>query len=684
MRSYRLVKQPEDPEIMAGSTLKVDYLPRYLNIVLTVEVNGAEPLQVLVKNGSLLDCKLLNGKGISFHQQPDGFVALEGTSNPRSPMSPFTEQSLNIKKEAGEDTLAMPSDLDTHNDSFPMLDLLELNAVAGTDGFGIPNELTLEGDTLESSLQEQMEIAHVVPVPVNCRVSEEKVATPTKESTNSPMSTNDKTHTIKREKDSDFEVSTVQTRSKVRTTSNSKHSAKASVKRTKRLQAGISTQKKKQKYTDKAELAEFIESTEDGETLRCKICGIESAASSVCLLHRHVRGVHLNAASRDEDYEWREAKGVISNSTTPRCFVCETDYPDYDSLTTHLSVHLVQRYYTEAEMLRLLCLTHARKARDMPGFQCIKCDFSEKDLVLLKSHILKDHLKILTTQERRELVETIYQDLISKSGDGKWMCNLCSYSHSNRPALKGHVHKRHIQKLGKDVDPEVEETVATSKTDPTNIAVGGATVTKASMMHCQKLLENFHKDRLRDHVPIICDLCGYAASFKHRLETHKAIQHGITDQTHPCPKCPKIASTLKQLKVHLKNVHSPDMMTCPHPGCNEILRRHCMDKHVQRMHEDRTESDDRPPCPQCGKRFTNKYILQDHIDGVHMGKREYVCDWPGCGKKFARPWNLTVHRRIHTDEKPLQCELCGFRGRQKNSMNHHYKTHHKDYVPKST
>ncbi|KAG2463601.1 ZFP91 ligase, partial [Polypterus senegalus] len=54
-------------------------------------------------------------------------------------------------------------------------------------------------------------------------------------------------------------------------------------------------------------------------------------------------------------------------------------------------------------------------------------------------------------------------------------------------------------------------------------------------------------------------------------------------------------------------------------------------------------------------------------------KRDYICEF--CARAFRTSSNLIIHRRIHTGEKPLQCEVCGFTCRQKASLNWHMRKH---------
>ncbi|ESN98701.1 hypothetical protein HELRODRAFT_137935, partial [Helobdella robusta] len=48
-----------------------------------------------------------------------------------------------------------------------------------------------------------------------------------------------------------------------------------------------------------------------------------------------------------------------------------------------------------------------------------------------------------------------------------------------------------------------------------------------------------------------------------------------------------------------------------------------------------------------------------------------------CGETFENPWlfNLTVHRRSHTGEKPYRCPHCPYACAQSSKITRHLKTH---------
>ena len=174
-----------------------------------------------------------------------------------------------------------------------------------------------------------------------------------------------------------------------------------------------------------------------------------------------------------------------------------------------------------------------------------------------------------------------------------------------------------------------------------------------------------------------CEICDkYFNNFK--LKAHMVAIHGYAEkcETFICAECGRLFTSGLTFQSHQKT-HRERPYACSHPGC---MRRFYTQRQVAVHLEETHAAIKKYECDLgCGKRFRHQRGLKHHIDSFHKKLRDYLCTWEGCYKSFAKKCQLNVHMLLHTGEKPLQCQLCEYSCRQRNSMTWHMKKHAQEF-----
>ncbi|KAH3849009.1 hypothetical protein DPMN_091394 [Dreissena polymorpha] len=57
------------------------------------------------------------------------------------------------------------------------------------------------------------------------------------------------------------------------------------------------------------------------------------------------------------------------------------------------------------------------------------------------------------------------------------------------------------------------------------------------------------------------------------------------------------------------------------------------------------------------------------VDSITQGFRRFCC--PVCAKLFFSLSNIDSHIRMHTGDKPFQCNICSYKSTQKGNLRRH-------------
>ena len=173
----------------------------------------------------------------------------------------------------------------------------------------------------------------------------------------------------------------------------------------------------------------------------------------------------------------------------------------------------------------------------------------------------------------------------------------------------------------------------------------------------------------------ICPTCGKTfggSKYYQHLKIHLREREGLgveLPEFHYCDQCGKRFSTKQYLKNHMQIEHDNKEFECK--TCNQTFKS--SGKRVEHNIVEHS-TDEKYNCKYCGKRFGGTAPLKLHLTYYHEAPK-FKCQY--CGKMFKLKQSLEGHERMHIGEKPFPCSICSESFTRSTGLAQHMRGVHK-------
>lgn len=392
----------------------------------------------------------------------------------------------------------------------------------------------------------------------------------------------------------------------------------------------------------------------------------------------------------------RNHRCSISDDVPFHCPICRQDFMYRSAISKHMFTHSKERLqcaecdqtFSDVTSLR----THQHSHIFHKPYECPDCGMAFKQYSLMVDHRRKHIEKSVSFPcnvcgKSFKYVGLLQQHQYLHTGQKPFHCSECGKSFAFAQNLKAH-YRQHSLNITSSPPEKLKTNLCNSgqsavkRAEKENMAENKNVVCTYSCPLCE---QNYTTPaNLRNHMHI------HEAEYESMEGTSRSSKESMQwDKGHNCPHCSDVYSDESTLNAHISTIHkdAPNIQGQPQsldyieenfesirpfkcPECGKCFRH----RSVLELHKRIHSKEKIYPCEVCGKTFNSRKNLSVHLF-IHSGKKPYKC--PDCGKEFAFLQTLKNHQKIH-QEKPFHCTFCPKGYSDEAQLQHHILSHNGD------